>query len=309
MKLRERITYHLFRRFQNPELKRRWDVQYLQWVSEGYSRLVQLEMIFLCILFFFLQLLLPRWASQRIIPYIHKFFGIPPEMYRTYKRRYLNPWDPSHLLVRLVIRYCPSLVPKSQQRAVYNRYNIWQTKVSHSPSSTLHALVTYIEARDVDPNWYRKVKNMLEFTIWAGGRIEKPFHLRRHGLWALKDFPDPKYQDPVRYALAASIMEQLVDVFNWRSQLGIRRDYVLTGWETRIGRRWDLEYPPPQLESAPPWTKRVPLSPIPLVISSIFDEKGLSYDEVLNMYDDVIQPNSHFLKRRFIVEKDFMQFV
>ena len=78
---------------------------------------------------------------------------------------------------------------------------------------------------------------MVEFVIWECGRIEKPFHLRRYGQWALKDFPDPKYQDPIRYALAASIMEQLVDVFNWRSRRGIRRDYMQTGWETMVGVR------------------------------------------------------------------------
>ena len=226
-----------------------------------------------------------------------------------YRRRYLNPWDPAHLHVRLMIQYCPSLIPKSQRRAVYNRYRIWQTQVSQSPSLTLHALVTHFEARDVDPEWYRKVKNIVEFTIWVRGRIEKPFHLRRYGRWALEDFPDPKYQNPVRYALVASIMEQLVDVFNWRSQRGIRREYVQTGWETMVGRRWDLEYPPPRLETAPPWTKRVPPSPIPLVISSGYSREGLSYDEILAMYDDVDKPNQHFLKRRFIVEENFMRFV
>ena len=133
-----------------------------------------------------------------------------------------------------MIRFCPNLIPRSQQRAVYNRHRIWQTQVSHSPSSTLHTLVTYFEARNTDPEWYRKAKNMVEFIIWHRGKIEKPFHLRRYAQWALKDFPDPKYQDPVRYALTASIMEQVLDVFNWRSQRGIRRNYFQTGWETMV---------------------------------------------------------------------------
>ena len=309
MRFRERIKYHLLRRFQNPKVRRRWDLQYLQWVSEGYSRLVQGEMILLCLLFFILQVLLTVPVYHNVTQYIHKFSGISPEMYGIYKRRYLNPWDPVHVHVRLVIRYCPGLVPKSHQRAVYNRYKIWQTQVSHSPSSVLDSLVTYLETRKFDPDWYQKVKNTVEFTIWVRGRIEKPFHLRHYGQWALKDFPDPKYQDPVRYALAASIMEQLVDVFNWRTQLGIRRDYVQTGWETVVGRRWDLEYPPPQLESAPPWSKQVPASPIPLVISSGYAHEGLAYKEVLDMYDDVDKPNAHFLKRRLIAEQNFMRFV
>lgn len=103
------------------------------------------------------------------------------------------------------------------------------------------------------------------------GRIEKPFHLRRYAQWTLKDFPDPKYWDPVHHALAASIMGQLVIVFNWRSQRGIRRDYVQTGWEAMVSRRWDLEYPSPQLETAPSWTKQVLLSHMPLFMSSGYE--------------------------------------
>jgi hypothetical protein len=294
MNLHGRIKYHVLHRFQNTEVRRRWDVQYMQWISEGYSRLVQCEMIFLFILYSILQLLLPSWAYNSVIPYLHKFSGISPEMYRIYKRRYLNPWDPAHIHVRVMIRYCPWLIPKSKRRAVYNRYKAWQAQLSRSPSSTLHTLVMYFEAWDVDPKWYRNVKNLVEFTIWVRGRIEKPFHLHRYGQWELKAFPDPKYKDPVRYALAASIMEQLVDVFNWRIERGIRRDYVQTGWETMVGRRWDLEYPPPQSELVPLWTKRVPPSPIPLVISSGYSGNGLSYDEVLAIYDDVDKPNAHF---------------
>jgi hypothetical protein len=213
-----------------------------------------------------------------------------------------------HLRKKLCARFNSDRSPDSFSRHD-NRYRIWQTQLSQSPSSTLHALVSYFESRDVNPEWYRDVKNLVEFTVWARGRVEKPFHLRRYGRWALKDFPDPKFTDPVQYALAASSMEQLVDVFNWRTERGIRRDYVQTGWETMVGRRWDLAYPPPQLEVAPLWTKRVPPSPVPLVISSGYSREGRSYDEVLAMYDDVDKPNAHFLKRRFIVEENFMQFV
>lgn len=127
MKLRHRITYHVLRRFQEAQVKRRWDVQYMQWISEGYSRLVQGEMICLCLLFFILQLLLSASGYNKVTPYVHKFSRISPEMYRIYKCRYLNPWDPAHLHVRLMIRCSPGLIPKSQQRAAYNRYRIWQT--------------------------------------------------------------------------------------------------------------------------------------------------------------------------------------
>ena len=231
---------------------------------------------------------LARVGLQRITPYIHRFSGISPEMYRIYKRRYLNLWDPAHIHVRLIIRFCPCLIPKSRQRAVYNRYKVCQAQLSavaivNTPCSR-HVLRSHATST---LNGIEMSKIQLEFKIWVRGRIEKPFHLRRYGQWALKDFPDPKYKDPVRYALAASIMEQLVDVFNWRTQRGIRRDYVQTGWEMMVGRRWDLDYPPPRLEIAPLWTKRVPPSPIPLVISSSYSGEGLSYDQVLAMYDEL----------------------
>jgi hypothetical protein len=64
-------------------------------------------------------------------------------------------------------------------------------------------------------------------------------------------------------------MGQLVVV--WRSQRGIRRDYVQTGWEAMVGQRWHLEYPSLQLETAPSWTKQVPSSPMPLFMSSGYE--------------------------------------
>ena len=173
MKLRNRITYHLLGSFQKAETRRRWDAQYMQWISERYSRLVQCEMIFLFILYSILRLISPTWAYNCVTPYIRTFSGISPEMYRVYQRRYLSPWDSAHTHVRLMIRYCPCLIPKSRRRTVYNRYRIWQTQLSQSPSTTLHALVSYFKSRDVNPEWYRDVKNLVEFTIWARGRVEK----------------------------------------------------------------------------------------------------------------------------------------
>lgn len=35
--------------------------------------------------------------------------------------------------------------------------------------------------------------------------------------------PDPQDPDPVRYAILACIAEELVDAFNWRLALGMRR--------------------------------------------------------------------------------------
>ncbi|KAK0114146.1 hypothetical protein ONS95_013648 [Cadophora gregata] len=41
--------------------------------------------------------------------------------------------------------------------------------------------------------------------------------------WLLSRIPDPQDNDPVRYAILASLDEALVDVFNWKLELGIRR--------------------------------------------------------------------------------------
>lgn len=41
--------------------------------------------------------------------------------------------------------------------------------------------------------------------------------------WLLSQIPDPQDTDPVRYAVLASLVEVLVDVFNWKMELGIRR--------------------------------------------------------------------------------------
>ena len=42
--------------------------------------------------------------------------------------------------------------------------------------------------------------------------------------WGLGQLPDPRDPDPVRYALLACITEELVEAFNWRLGLGMRRN-------------------------------------------------------------------------------------
>ncbi|KAE8346432.1 hypothetical protein BDV24DRAFT_158667 [Aspergillus arachidicola] len=42
--------------------------------------------------------------------------------------------------------------------------------------------------------------------------------------WILCRVPDPRDPDPVRYAILASIIEELAKTFNWRLSLGMRRD-------------------------------------------------------------------------------------
>jgi hypothetical protein len=45
----------------------------------------------------------------------------------------------------------------------------------------------------------------------------------RHSDWPIKDIPDPQDPDPVRYAVLASLVEELVDAFNFKIERGLRR--------------------------------------------------------------------------------------
>ena len=59
--------------------------------------------------------------------------------------------------------------------------------------------------------------------IWMSYECEYFFfHPERR--WRLDQIPDPKDPDPLRSALLASMVEALVDAFNWRLELGIGRD-------------------------------------------------------------------------------------
>lgn len=71
--------------------------------------------------------------------------------------------------------------------------------------------------------------------------------------WKLKDIPDPKDPDPLRYAVIASIVEELHEAVNWRLSLGLRRD------RTHVYREDDHDpWPPFTSEELPSWTSCVP---------------------------------------------------
>ncbi|KAJ7187155.1 hypothetical protein C8R46DRAFT_285219 [Mycena filopes] len=78
------------------------------------------------------------------------------------------------------------------------------------------------------------------------------FHRQAH--WRLADMPDPQDPDPVRYAILASLMEDLVDSFNYKIKMGLRRGIT-------IDEPWLIgdfkKDPNPPFESAPSWVKAV----------------------------------------------------
>lgn len=243
MRLRDRLTWLFLSRFQTEEAQRTLKAQYHQWQVYGYNHIIKGETLVITVLFLITQLL-PGRHRERANAIIHQVFGIPPFLYKTYLDRYLQFWNPDHIHTQLIVRLCPRLIPNSKRKHVLNRYQFWIKETAQSPASALNEILDHIDSRQDDNHWNIHVRNIVEFTIWAGGRVEKPFHLRSHGQWLLKDFPDPKCPDLARYAIAASLIEQLVEVFNWRTEHGLRRDYIETGDEAKYGIKWDEDLPP-----------------------------------------------------------------
>ncbi|KAF3480023.1 uncharacterized protein GIQ15_06999 [Arthroderma uncinatum] len=100
---------------------------------------------------------------------------------------------------------------------------------------------------------YRLYESMASGEYTPMGRETEYFWYRG---WKLDAIKDPQDSDPVRYAILASLVEELVTAFNWRLSLGMRRN------RKHILRQTDDEpYPPYTPVSGPEWTKYVP--PIP----------------------------------------------
>lgn len=74
--------------------------------------------------------------------------------------------------------------------------------------------------------------------------------------WSLLSIRDPLDPDPVRYAMLACILEELVVAFNWRLSLGMRRD------RNHIFRESGSDpWPPYTPMEGPLWTSSVPTIP------------------------------------------------
>lgn len=82
--------------------------------------------------------------------------------------------------------------------------------------------------------------------------------------WRLQDIPDPMDPDPLRYAMIASIVEELGEAINWRLSLGLRRN------GEHVYREKDTD-PLPLFtpEILPGWTKKVPPMDKELLKSSV----------------------------------------
>ncbi|KAI1975138.1 hypothetical protein LOZ53_004767 [Ophidiomyces ophidiicola] len=76
--------------------------------------------------------------------------------------------------------------------------------------------------------------------------------------WQLSQIPDPKDKNHMRYALLASMVEALVDAFNWRLDLGLRRDKSINYVQSEE---------PYLREQAPSWALEVGPLAEPLVLT------------------------------------------
>ncbi|KAL2366060.1 hypothetical protein RJZ56_000900 [Blastomyces dermatitidis] len=75
------------------------------------------------------------------------------------------------------------------------------------------------------------------------------FFSHREPHWSLACIPDPQDEDSIRYAILASMVEALVDAFNWRLEHGIRQDNTMDKSEQR---RFNFSR-----EDAPSWTSKI----------------------------------------------------
>jgi hypothetical protein len=78
------------------------------------------------------------------------------------------------------------------------------------------------------------------------------FWYQSRNRWALHLIADPEDPDPVRYAILACLVEELVCAFNWRLSLGMRRN-----GEHLYRERDGDQYPQFVPERLPNWTKDV----------------------------------------------------
>ncbi|PPQ74064.1 hypothetical protein CVT26_006944 [Gymnopilus dilepis] len=73
--------------------------------------------------------------------------------------------------------------------------------------------------------------------------------------WRLKDIPDPKDPNPLRYAILASLVEYMVEAYNWKISIGLRRGLKSLPRAVDEANRKDPNKP---FEEAPEWAVKAP---------------------------------------------------
>jgi hypothetical protein len=172
-------------------------------------------------------------------------FSSPLEL-RSSLRRVRKCPDPSYILFRLLwpipwkfdlpepilkledLQIHPELLD-SRQAGIRQLFNIPLFRTRDTPLRSLYRLYDDLCADDLIMLGY-------ECTY---------FFNHSESRWSLNQLPDPKDTDPIRYAFLASMVEALVDAFNWRQELGIARSWSKLS-KGKCGR-----------EEVPPWTSNI----------------------------------------------------
>lgn len=84
--------------------------------------------------------------------------------------------------------------------------------------------------------------------------LEADYFWRRAD-WRIKDIPDPKDPNPLRYAMLAAIVESMAECYNYKISLGLRRG---AGVLSRAQDRANIMDPNKPFEDPPSWASDVP---------------------------------------------------
>ncbi|KAI1965936.1 hypothetical protein LOZ58_000837 [Ophidiomyces ophidiicola] len=139
---------------------------------------------------------------------------------------------PHPLLSVQDIEKCPTIHDECQP-GIRQLYNIPIYRMRDTPLRSLYRLYEDICA---------------SVFIMYGDECTYFFH-HSEPSWSLASVPDPQDKDPVRYAFVASMVEALVESFNWRLEVGIRWDQTVKQSKQRSSNFTS--------EKAPSWTSDV----------------------------------------------------
>ncbi|KAK0201111.1 hypothetical protein DFS33DRAFT_1106313 [Desarmillaria ectypa] len=161
---------------------------------------------------------------------------------------------------RFCLAFCPALVTSDPARLAQLR-DTHERFIRERDDTLIASFIRLVlAAEDVKKksDWIT-VGNEIQY-FWRRGVI-RPYHWICGGEWFVKDIPDPQPwfgNNPTRYAFAACIAEQMVEVFNWRlARLNVRRDR----WTGKLSSQWDPRLPSPEREHPLSWCVKVGPSP------------------------------------------------
>jgi len=174
-----------------------------------------------------------------------------------------------------------------------------------TPSAAFIRIVRYIHTLPKQDRINVFLGNEVQ-AFWRRGitGCSKPDHFLFGGNWKIADLPDPREKlgnDPLLCAIAASAAEQMAEVYNRRTEIGIRRDL-----QSSCLRRpyWDESLAAPQLEHPPAWCAAVGPAPELTVVDREVDE-----DTARTMLESkAIDLSPSFTKRNLLASSQFMHF-